>query len=130
MANFKYTVKSSISIDPVKDGADEFSSLKTGDYAKFDTQCDKTMVGFVQTMPGVSSEQYTLQKHKISCFWGEQETHYDMEKTVAVKTDSDNVKIAVITAQNKIITDSGDEPKDDTNLELDAEVNTQVQSLA
>ena len=60
MANFKYTVKSSISIDPVKDGAEEFSQLKTGDYNKFDTQCDKTMVGFVQTMPGVSSEQYTL----------------------------------------------------------------------
>ena len=54
-----------------------------------------------------------MQKHKMQCFWGEQETHYDMEKTVAVQTDGDSVKIAVITAQNKIVTD---EPKDSTNL--------------
>jgi hypothetical protein len=29
-----------------------------------------------------------------------------MEKTVSVKTDSDAVKVAVITTQNKIVTDS------------------------
>jgi hypothetical protein len=28
-----------------------------------------------------------------------------MEKTVSVKTESDTVKVAVITSQNKIITD-------------------------
>lgn len=42
--------------------------------------------------------------HKVSCFYGEQETHYDMEKTVAVKTESDTVRVAVITSQNKIVT--------------------------
>ena len=47
LANFKYTVKPEISQDPTQDGADEFSTLKTGDYSKFDTQCDKTMIGFV-----------------------------------------------------------------------------------
>jgi hypothetical protein len=55
------------------------------------------MVGFVQTMPKLSSETYTMNHHKVSCFWGEQETHYDMEKTVSVKTESDAVKVAVIT---------------------------------
>ena len=40
--------------------------------------------------------------HKISCFHGEQAIHYDMEKTVSVKTESDAVKVAVITEQNKI----------------------------
>ena len=55
-------------------------------------------------MPKLSSEKYTMNKHKISCFWGEQETHYDMEKTVSVKTESDAVKVAVITNQNKIVT--------------------------
>jgi len=34
-------------MDPTKDGAEEFGQLKTGDYAKFDTSCDKSMVGFV-----------------------------------------------------------------------------------
>ena len=67
--------------------------------------CDKTMVGFVQSIPKYSNTTYTLADHKIDCFWGEQETHYDLEKTVSVKTDADDVKIAVITAQNKIVTD-------------------------
>lgn len=38
-----------------------------------------------------------------------------MERTVSVKTDQDNVKIAVITQQNKII-------PDDTNLQLDSDI--------
>ena len=45
-----------------------------------------------------------MTSHKVSCFYGEQETHYDMEKTVSVKTESDTVKLAVITSQNKIMT--------------------------
>jgi hypothetical protein len=55
------------------------------------------MVGFVQMMPTKSAEKYTMGHHKVQCFWGEQETHYDMEKTVSVKTESDAVKVAVIT---------------------------------
>ena len=43
-----------------------------------------------------------------------------MEKTVAVKTDSDTVKIAVITNQNKIMPDGqeekSDKPADSLNL--------------
>jgi len=71
LTNFKYTVKPEISADPTKDGGDEFQNLKTGDYTKFDTHCDRTMVGFVQTMPRISTEKYTMYKHKIQCFWGE-----------------------------------------------------------
>jgi hypothetical protein len=52
----------------------------------------------VFSMPKLVDKQYTMQKHRMQCFWGEQETHYDMEKTVAVQTDGDAVKIAVITA--------------------------------
>lgn len=97
LANFKYSVKPQISEDPTKDGAEEFLSLKTGDYVKFDTWCDKTMVGFVQNMPSKTGHSGSMTEHPITCFWGQQETHYDMEKTVQVKTDSDSVKIAVIT---------------------------------
>jgi hypothetical protein len=42
-----------------------------------------------------------------------------MEKTVSVKTDADGVKIAVITNQNKIVTEQtllADEPKEETEL--------------
>lgn len=62
------------------------------------------MVGFVQTIPTVSKEKYGMMDHKVTCFFAEQETHYDMEKTVSVKTESDTVKVAVITSQNKIAT--------------------------
>lgn len=104
LANFKYTIKSDISAFPQTDGADKFEQVKTGDYGKFDSQCDKTMVGFVQTVPSANKELYSMNNHKIVCFYGEQETHYDMEKTVSVKTESDTVKVAVITSQNKIAT--------------------------
>lgn len=80
------------------------ANLKTGDYGKFNSECDKSMIGFVQTVPSLSNEVYSLTNHKVQCFYGVQETHYDMEKTVSVKTDSDAVKVAVITQQNKIQT--------------------------
>jgi hypothetical protein len=37
-----------------------------------------------------------------------------MEKTVSVKTESDTVKVAVITQQNKIVT----QPDDASNLQI------------
>ena len=121
MANFKYTVKPEISRQPIVDGEGEFISLSTGDYVKFDSQCDKTMVGFVQNVPKVSHNAFSMQEHEIQCFFGEQETHYDMEKTVSVKTDDADVKIAVITNQNKI---------EDTFLQTGAEINMQMKSTA
>jgi hypothetical protein len=56
VANYKYSVKPEISEDPTKDGAAMFSSLKTGDYNKFNSECDKTMVGFVQNIPKITGE--------------------------------------------------------------------------
>ena len=47
LANFKYTVKPEISKDPTADGVGEFMHLQEGDYAKFDSHCNGTMVGFV-----------------------------------------------------------------------------------
>lgn len=63
----------------------------------------------------------SFNKHEVQCFFGEQDTHYDMEKTVQVKTDSDAVKIAVITTQNKIVTSDEKKPDDTTNLQLDSD---------
>lgn len=104
LANFKYTIKPEISQEPTSDGGIKFKDVKTGDYGKFDSHCDQTMVGFVQTIPTMSKEKYGMTDHNIECFYGQQETHYDMEKTVSVKTESDTVKVAVITSQNKIVT--------------------------
>ena len=118
-----------MSSNPVKDGSDKFESVKTGDYGKFDSQCDKTMVGFVQTIPTVYKKDYTMTKHKVVCFYGEQDTHYDMEKTVSVKTESDTVKVAVITSQNKIVSQPLEKPADKTNVQLDDTVEEEKKTL-
>jgi len=102
LANFRYSLKDYTPATTTPAAFAQMSSLKTGDYAKFNSECDKSMVGFVQTVPSLSDEVYSLTKHRVQCFYGVQETHYDMEKTVSVKTDSDAVKVAVITQQNKI----------------------------
>jgi hypothetical protein len=77
------------------------------------------MVGFVQTIPTVVKEKYGMTDHMIECFYGTQETHYDMEKTVSVKTESDTVKVAVITSQNKIVT----QPIEAENIQIEAKTN-------
>lgn len=80
------------------------------------------MVGFVQSMPKITGKQHSMAAHEVQCFWAEQETHYDMEKTVSVKTESDTVKVAVITTENKIVTDDLAAPTDNNDLELDDDV--------
>jgi hypothetical protein len=48
MTNFKYALKNDISKNPSQELVQKFDNLKTGDYNKFDSLCDQTMVGFVQ----------------------------------------------------------------------------------
>ena len=104
LANFRYSLKDFNAATMSAASFTQLDTLKTGDYGKFNSECDKTMIGFVQTIPSRSKEVYSLTNHRVQCFFGTQETHYDMEKTVSVKTDSDAVKVAVITEQNKIET--------------------------
>jgi hypothetical protein len=125
LANFKYSIKPEISHDPEDEGALKFKDVKTGDYGKFDSHCDQTMVGFVQTIPSMRKEKYGMTDHMIQCFFGEQETHYDMEKTVSVKTESDTVKVAVITSQNKIVT----QPIENENIQLQKHSNTSLAQI-
>ena len=40
-----------------------------------------------------------MAEHKVQCFWAEQTTHYDLTKTVQVKSE-DDVKVAVIVQEN------------------------------
>lgn len=55
LANFKYTIKNNISAKPSQELVQKFDGLKTGDYNKFDSHCDQTMVGFVQNIPTMSN---------------------------------------------------------------------------
>lgn len=49
ITNFRYDVKPELSVDAIGEGYDHFAQgFGTGDYASFDSVCNKTMVGFVQ----------------------------------------------------------------------------------
>jgi hypothetical protein len=51
IANFRYNLKPELSKDPFKTagekGIGRFSQIQSGDYDKFNSECNKTMVGFV-----------------------------------------------------------------------------------
>ena len=70
MANFKYSIKPEISIAPEGESLSKFIQIKTGDYNKFDSQCDKTMVGFVQTIPAITKDKQSMTSHRVTCFYG------------------------------------------------------------
>ena len=63
-----------------------------------------------------------MNQHRVQCFYGVQVIHYDLEKTVQVKSDSDQVKVAVITNQNKIVSDA---PSDAENIQVDSDIQTE-----
>jgi len=44
--------------------------MTTSDYGSFDSDCSKTMVGFVQSIPSITGERYTMEQHKAVCFYG------------------------------------------------------------
>lgn len=54
--------------------------LDTADYDKFDSQCDKTMVGFVQNVPSITGESSSMSEHDIQCIYGVQQESYDLEE--------------------------------------------------
>lgn len=51
-ANFKYTVKQSIS---------DYSKLSSNDFSKFNSHCNSTMIGFIQTSKKWISCAYAVQ---------------------------------------------------------------------
>lgn len=128
VANFRYSIIDRISEDPVKDGADRFRSIKASSYASFDSQCNKTMVGFVQTIGG----EGTLQNHKVQCFVGKQTKHYDIQHSKE-DTSLDGTRIAYIEKVSSLAeqtkqsesdakeaktekTETADAPADDANV--------------
>lgn len=63
IANFRYSLKEYVAADPVALGAKAIKDVYTDDYDKFYSECDRTMVGFVQ---GGGS---TMTEHHVQCFY-------------------------------------------------------------
>lgn len=94
ISNFRYNIKSTISDNPIDDGASRFTGIGTGDYINFDSKCNESMVGFVQTVHGNGS----MKNHHGQCFYAEQVEHLNVEKSI--EEEKDGVKIDRIVEKN------------------------------
>lgn len=47
ITNYRYSLKDYITKDPLESGTKLIQDLQTDDYNKFNSECDKTMIGFV-----------------------------------------------------------------------------------
>jgi len=60
LANFRYNLKPELAKDPYstanEKGIGRFSQIQSGDYEKFDSECDRTMVGFIQNIPSITGK--------------------------------------------------------------------------
>ena len=71
LSNFRYNIRNSVSHDPLTDSMLQFTNLATTGVEDFDSDCTKTMIGFVQQIPGSSKEKRsTMAEHKAVCFYG------------------------------------------------------------
>lgn len=96
ISNFRYSIKNGLSQDPLQDGGSKFEQLKTDDYGSFDSKCNESMVGFVQSIHG----QVSMKTHKAQCFYAKQVKHYDIEKSVLFD-NGDGVKIDKIVGKGQ-----------------------------
>lgn len=99
-------------------GISKFVAIESGDYDKFDSQCGKTMVGFVQNIPSKTGMSYSLANHKVQCFHATQEKHYDIEKTKAYNTGK--VKYNKIISHHQITPENiaGEIPNNQVNAQV------------
>lgn len=85
IANYKYAVKEYVTANALVEGEKPIkkAGLETDDYDKFYSQCDQTMVGFVQDKKNPTS----LAEHHIECFYGVKES-IDKPKAAELKQNS------------------------------------------
>jgi hypothetical protein len=91
ISNFKYTLKDDVSKDPFteakKNGISMFELIETSDYDKFKSECNGSMVGFVQNIPDITGKQQTMSQHQATCFVAERIKNYKYEETKEVNTE-------------------------------------------
>ena len=104
MTNFRYNLKPTISKDPFseagKNGIVKFAAFESGDYDKFDSKCDETMVGFVQEISSITGKQNTMSQHQAQCFQAQRAKKYNYEETKEVVTPK--MKENVIIAKHQV----------------------------
>lgn len=61
VTNLRYNAKPTLTKDPLNDDLLGYVKMSTGDYGSFNSDCGKTMVGFVQSIPSITGERYTME---------------------------------------------------------------------
>jgi hypothetical protein len=79
-------------------GVGAFTAIETSDYDKFDSDCGRTMVGFVQNIPSITGKSHTLSQHTVKCFHGKQVSAYNFEESEA--HDNGKLKWNSVTTHN------------------------------
>ena len=77
-----------------------FADIHSGDYGSFDSDCSQTMVGFVQSIPSITGEKYSLTDHKATCFYATQDKSLDLEHTE--QGQQSDIKFAKITSHDML----------------------------
>lgn len=127
ITNLRYNLKQELSKDPYADaqqrGIGRFSQIQSGDYEKFDSDCSKTMIGFIQNIPSKTGVSGSLAEHSVQCFYGVQEKHYDFEKTKAFNTG--HVKFNKIIEHKQVAVEDikGEVPEQQGNLAIKKTMN-------
>lgn len=107
ITNLRYNLKQSIAASPFSaaqrdHGVSQFEGIETGDYDKFDSDCTRTMVGFVQNIPKITGKQGGMTNHEVQCFVGKMVKPYAYEKSEA--HDNGKLKWNTVTSHAEVET--------------------------
>ena len=88
LANWRYSLKEYVQSEPFRTGARGISDVQIDDYDKFYSQCDRTMIGFIQDM----STPSTMTDHNVACFYANKNSAEGEIKNNLVQREKDEAK--------------------------------------
>lgn len=101
ITNFRYNLKESVLANPLSGDTSKLGELSTGSEEAFDSDCQSTMVGYVEddyTNSLKSGE--SMKNFKATCFFGRQVQHYDIETTKPIEEGEKKLKFNKIMKHN------------------------------
>ena len=99
ITNFRYNLKESFLKDPLNGDISKLKTLSTGSEEAFDSDCQQTMVGYVQENYNQKTGE-SMKNFKATCFFGQQVQHYDIETTKPIEEGEKKMKFNKIIKHN------------------------------
>ena len=87
--------------NPLGGDLSKLSDLTTGSEEAFDSVCDSTMVGYLQEDYNSSKDsKESMRNFQATCFFAQQNQHYDIEQTKPVEEGEKKLKFNKIVKHN------------------------------